>query len=52
LQLFRVDERRENGPCLGAAFTAGEQVVLLFQAYRLDNRSCTKIESEPKLHAE
>ena len=36
LQLCRVDERRENGPCLGAAFTAGEQVVLLSKAYRLD----------------
>lgn len=36
LQLCRVNERRENGPCLGAAFTAGGQVVLLSQAYRLD----------------
>ena len=36
LQLCRVDERGENGPCLSAAFTAGEQVVLLSKAYRLD----------------
>ena len=32
----RVDERGESGPCLGTAFTAGEQVVLLSKAYRLD----------------
>ena len=36
LQLCRVDERRENGPCLGAAFAAGEQIVLLSKPYRLD----------------
>lgn len=30
------DERSENGPCLGAAFIAGKQVVLLSRTYRLD----------------
>lgn len=30
------DERCENGPCLGAGCTAGEQAILLSQAYRLD----------------
>lgn len=36
VQLCRVDERCEGGPGFGAALTAGEQVILLSQAYRLD----------------
>lgn len=36
LQPCRIDERRENGPRLGAAFTARKQVVFLSHAYQLD----------------
>src|SRR5579859_1083395 len=36
VKFCRVDERRENGPRLGPAFTTGEQVVLLSQPDRLD----------------
>ncbi|MEY9604106.1 hypothetical protein ABIF65_009511 [Bradyrhizobium japonicum] len=36
VQLCRVDERCEGGPAFGAALTAGEQVILFSQAYRLD----------------